>query len=147
MWSAFWKSVSALCSEGPYDSSIMEVSIERFEVRCALHHESYKWWANFIYSPKLLAPLNTHHTITMLFASLVLLTLLPAVFGQSWQQYLNGLVQALNAGGYTTLASATAALNITSDGQRLVQSLSTGNWTLFVPNNQACKHSNLVTEG
>ncbi|KIK43324.1 hypothetical protein CY34DRAFT_82010 [Suillus luteus UH-Slu-Lm8-n1] len=73
----------------------------------------------------------------MLFASLVLLTLLPAVFGQSWQQYLDGLVQALNAGGYTTLASASAALNITSDGQRLAQSLSTGNWTLFVPNNQA----------
>jgi hypothetical protein len=119
----------------------MEVSIERFEVRCALHHESYKWWVNYISSPKLTVPPNIHHQ--MLFASLVLLTLLPAVFGQSWQQYLDGLVQALNSAGYTTLASASAALNSSIDGQRVAQSLSTGNWTLFAPNNQACKHSNM----
>ncbi|KAG2074454.1 FAS1 domain-containing protein [Suillus decipiens] len=73
----------------------------------------------------------------MLFTSFALLTLLPAVFGQSWQQYLNGLVQGLNTDGLTTLASASAALNSSSDGQQIAQSLSTGNWTLFAPNNQA----------
>ncbi|KAG1879995.1 FAS1 domain-containing protein [Suillus subluteus] len=73
----------------------------------------------------------------MLFTSFVLLTLLPAVFGQSWQQYLNGLVQALNTDGLTTLASASAALNSSSAGQQVAQILSTGNWTLFAPNNQA----------
>lgn len=73
----------------------------------------------------------------MLFTSFVLLTLLPAAFGQSWQQYINGLVQALNTYGLTTLAAASAALNSSSDGQQVAQSLSTGNWTLFAPNNQA----------
>ncbi|KAG0697198.1 FAS1 domain-containing protein [Suillus ampliporus] len=73
----------------------------------------------------------------MLFTSLVLLTLLPAVFGQSWQQYLDGLVQALNTDGLTSLASASAALNSSSEGQQVAQSLSTGNWTVFAPNNQA----------
>ncbi|KAG2357705.1 hypothetical protein BDR07DRAFT_1419484 [Suillus spraguei] len=73
----------------------------------------------------------------MLFISLALLTLLPGVFGQSWQQYLNGLVQALYTDGLTTLASASAALNSSSDGQQVARSLSTGNWTLFAPNNQA----------
>ncbi|KAG1781207.1 FAS1 domain-containing protein [Suillus placidus] len=73
----------------------------------------------------------------MSFILLVLLTLLPAVFGQSWQQYLDGLVQALNTDGLTTLASASAALNSSSEGQLVAQSLSAGNWTLFAPNNQA----------
>ncbi|KAG1787952.1 FAS1 domain-containing protein [Suillus plorans] len=76
-----------------------------------------------------------------MFASLVLLTLLPAVFGQSWQQYLAGLVQTLNTDGLTTLASASAALNNSNNGQQLAQSLSTGNWTLFAPNNQAFSSS------
>ncbi|KAG1730143.1 FAS1 domain-containing protein [Suillus paluster] len=73
----------------------------------------------------------------MLFSSLALLTFLPAVFGQSWQQYLDGLVQALNASNLTSLASASAALNSSSEGQLVAESLSTGNWTVFAPNNQA----------
>jgi len=79
----------------------------------------------------------------MMFTSLVLLTLLPAVLGQSWQQYLNGLVQGLNSDGLTALASASAALNSTPNGQQVAQSLSTGNWTLFAPSNQACKYSDM----
>lgn len=55
----------------------------------------------------------------------------------SWQQYLNGLVQGLNSDGLTALASASAALNSTPNGQQVAQSLSTGNWTLFAPSNQA----------
>lgn len=55
----------------------------------------------------------------------------------SWQQYLAGLVQALNTDGLTTLAFATAALNSSSEGQLVAQSLSAGNWTLFAPSNQA----------
>ncbi|KAG2137543.1 FAS1 domain-containing protein [Suillus clintonianus] len=85
--------------------------------------------------PKVTFHPNIH--LIMLFISLGLLTLLPAVFGQSWQQYLDGLVQALNTSGLTTLSSASAALNISSEGQRVAQSLPTGNWTLFAPNNQA----------
>ncbi|KAG2130284.1 FAS1 domain-containing protein [Suillus bovinus] len=77
----------------------------------------------------------------MLFASLVLFTVLPAVLGQAWQQYLAGLVQTLNTDGLTTLASASAALSSSSGGQQVAQSLSTGNWTLFAPNNQAFSSS------
>lgn len=72
----------------------------------------------------------------MLFPSLVLLTLVPVVFGQ---QFLDGLIQALNGFGLTSLASASAVLNSTSGGQRVVQSVSSGNWTIFAPSNQACK--------
>ncbi|OJA14811.1 hypothetical protein AZE42_04194 [Rhizopogon vesiculosus] len=70
----------------------------------------------------------------MLFSSLILLTLLPVVFGQ---QIIDGLIQALNASGLTSLASASAALNSTPQGQVVVQSISSGNWTIFAPSNQA----------
>jgi len=69
--------------------------------------------------------------------SLVLLTLLPVVFGQ---QFLDGLIQTLNSSGLVSLASAGANLNSTPEGQRIVNSVSSGgNWTLFAPTNQACK--------
>ncbi|KAG2116437.1 FAS1 domain-containing protein [Suillus discolor] len=64
-----------------------------------------------------------------------------AAFEKSWQQYLAGLVQTLNTDGLTTLASASAALNNSNNGQQVAQSLSTGNWTLFAPNNQAFSSS------
>ncbi|KAG1807371.1 FAS1 domain-containing protein [Suillus variegatus] len=76
-----------------------------------------------------------------MFASLVLLTLLPVVFAQSWQQYLAGLVQTLNTDGLSTLAAASATLNNSNNGQQVAQALSTGNWTLFAPNNQAFSSS------
>ncbi|KAG2054460.1 FAS1 domain-containing protein [Suillus hirtellus] len=76
-----------------------------------------------------------------MFASLVLLTLLPVVFAQSWQQYLAGLVQTLNTDGLSTLAAASALLNNSNNGQQVAQELSTGNWTLFAPNNQAFSSS------
>jgi len=75
----------------------------------------------------------------MLF-SLVLLTLLPVVFGQ---QFLDGLIQALNGSGLTSLASAGTLLNSTAEGQRVVHSISSGNWTVFAPSNQACKSSDI----
>lgn len=81
-----------------------------------------------------------------MFASLVLLTLLPVVFAQSWQQYLAGLVQTLNTDGLSTLAAASATLNNSNNGQQVAQALSTGNWTLFAPNNQACRYSHIQTK-
>jgi hypothetical protein len=76
----------------------------------------------------------------MLFSSIIVLTLLPVVFGQ---QFLGGLIQALNGDGLTSLASASAALNSTSEGQRVVQSISSGNWTIFAPSNKACESSDI----
>lgn len=55
--------------------------------------------------------------------------------------YVSGLIQALNTAGLTTLASAVGAVNQTTVGSQLLSRLSnqSQNFTVFAPNNDACK--------
>ncbi|KAH7908141.1 FAS1 domain-containing protein [Hygrophoropsis aurantiaca] len=66
--------------------------------------------------------------------SLVLLISLPGVLCQN---FLGNLVQALNTSGLTQLANITSNLNSTAAGQRILNALPQGNWTVFAPDNSA----------
>lgn len=60
--------------------------------------------------------------------------------------YLSGLVQALNNAGLTSLASAVGFVNSTGTGNQLLANLSNrgNNYTIFAPNNDACRSTPLV---
>jgi uncharacterized surface protein with fasciclin (FAS1) repeats len=57
--------------------------------------------------------------------------------------YVSGLIDALNNAGLTTLATAVGAVNSTNIGTQLLSKLSdqSKNYTVFAPNNDACKPS------
>ena len=60
--------------------------------------------------------------------------------------YLNGLLQALNGAGLTTLATAVGFVNSTGTGNQLLATLSNqkNNYTIFAPNNDACQSISFV---
>jgi hypothetical protein len=67
---------------------------------------------------------------------------LPAVFAQSSDSgYIQGLVNELNALGNTEAANALTRANGTSSGQQFLSQVQNGNFTVFVPDNAACKLS------
>jgi len=81
----------------------------------------------------------------VLFPSAIVLALTAALAnaqdnGQN-ATYLNGLFQALNGAGLTTLATAIGFVNSTGDGNQLLATLSNqkNNYTIFAPNNDACR--------
>jgi len=55
--------------------------------------------------------------------------------------YLAGLVQTLNSAGLTSLATAIGSINSTGPGNQLLANLSNRgkNYTIFAPNNDACR--------
>lgn len=67
---------------------------------------------------------------------------LPTVLAQSSDSgYVQGLVNELNAIGYSGAANALSRANGTSSGQQFLSQVQDGNFTVFVPNNAACELS------
>jgi len=86
----------------------------------------------------------------ILFPSAVVLALTTLANAQDNGQnatYLNGLLQALNGAGLTTLATAVGFVNSTGAGNQLLATLSNqkNNYTILAPNNDACQSISFVT--
>ena len=85
----------------------------------------------------------------VLFPSAVVLALTAALANAQTQNntYLSGLLQTLNNAGLTSLASAVAFVNSTEGGNQLLVNLSDQgkNYTVFAPNNDACKSTSYHT--
>lgn len=68
--------------------------------------------------------------------------LLPTIFAQSVNEtYLAGLGKALNDSGLTQLSTIAAGISNTTVGARLLTILPTKNFTVFAPDDDACKYS------
>jgi len=73
---------------------------------------------------------------------ILLAWLLHMAFAQAQNTtYLTGLAQVLNNSGLTQLATVAAGVNSTTFGQQLLDALPTKNWTIFAPDDAACRFS------
>jgi uncharacterized surface protein with fasciclin (FAS1) repeats len=80
--------------------------------------------------------LNTSMFSSPFFTLLLSAAAVPPAYAQD-TSYLTGLVTALNSLGLTGLAGAAAKVNGTEAGAALLSKLSSGNFTVFAPNNNA----------